>query len=271
MGDDMGGDMGGDMGDDMGGDTGGDDTMAASTSMEASADAMAGSRWPRAVIARPLTLPKSLAAIGLDLAADKSFDVVLGNIRAQYGIDDKLEAGIAYGFALKEFEAKGSLNANVGYALARGAAGGKLEVIGRGSVGYNFLTEGLNPLTAGLQAQYNISDKLAVVMPGNHLSIGLEEPNSITFGLPVGVGYQITPEFYAQLDTQLANIAIKDAGDTAIIFADTTPLAITATYNAMPALDVYVGLSMDLTPADPLGVGDTLAFLAGATYYAGDL
>lgn len=233
-----------------------------------SADAAVG-RWPRAVIARPLTLPKGLAQIGAALSANNDFSVLGLGINAGYGVSDDIEVRGGYAFALKEFEAKGSLSFGVGYKVLRGAAGGKLEVIARGDTGYSFLAEGLNPLTLGAQAQYNISDKLAVVTPGGQLSISLEEVGGvrpIALNLPVGVGYQASPVFYVQLDTRIASIEISDS-PTTVIFADTTPITVTATYNAKPNLDAFVAISTDLTN-EP---GDTLAFLVGANYYLGAL
>ncbi len=241
---------------------------AAEEATEESADAAVG-RWPRAVIARPRTLPKGLTQLGAALSANNDFSLLGLGINGGYGVSDDIEVRGSYAFSLKEFEAKGSLNFGVGYKVLRGAAGGKLEVIARGDTGYNFLAEGLNPLTLGAQAQYNISDKIAVVTPGGQLAISLEEVGGvrpIALNLPVGVGYQATPELYVQLDTRIASIEISDS-PTTVIFADTTPLAVTATYNVKPNLDAYLAISTDLTnePDDALG------FLVGANYYLGAL
>jgi hypothetical protein len=69
-----------------------------------------------------------------------------------------------------------------------------------------------------------------------------------------------------QLDTKLAQIALHDA-DTMMLGADTTPVAVTAVWNAWHALDVQVAIGTDLTT----GPGDALWFLVGARYYAGTL
>jgi hypothetical protein len=234
-------------------------------------------RWPRAVIARPLTLPKSLAQVGADITANNDFKEIALALVGGYGISDDLELTAFYSYALKEFEIKGSLDVDVGYKVLRGAMGGKLEVIARGRAGYNVLGEGLNPLRLGAQAQYNISDKLAVITPGGQLSIALEEvgvdPNAvrpISLALPVAVGYQVTPELYVQADTTVFSLEIADS-PTTVIFADTTPIQVTGIYNVMPALDVLAALKLDLTPPDPAGVGDTLNFIVGARYYLGAL
>jgi hypothetical protein len=245
---------------------------------EEGAEAPAAGRWPRAVIARPLTLPKSLIRLGADITPNKDFKVIGLALTGGYGVSDDLEVNVNYGLALKTFEAKGALTANVGYKVLRGAAGGKLEVIGRGTAGYSLLAKNPTPIVVGAQVQYNISDKLAVVSNGNNLSIALADAivppattgvKPISLFLPVGVGYQATPELYVELDTQIAQIKVSNSAN-AFIFADTTPLLVTGTYNVKPALDVTAGLSLDVTP--PVGgAGDTLAFLIGARYYMGAL
>lgn len=236
-------------------------------------DASAGGRWPRAVIARPLTLPKSLAQVGLAIGANNDFSALSGTLNGGYGISDDLELRAFYGFGLKDFEAKGALDIELGYKLIRGGMGGKLEVIARADTGYSFLGEALLPLNLGAHVQYNISDKLAVITPGRHIVISLEEIGEgeaairpIYFTLPVGVGYQATPELYVQVDTNIINLEIADS-ETTLIFADRTPILVTGTYNAKPNLDVFAAIGTDITN-EP---GDTLNFLIGANYYLGAL
>lgn len=237
---------------------------------EATTEAPAA-RWPRAVIARPLTLPGGVFQAGLDEVSNNDVSFLGSRLVAGYGINDKLEATMFYSFATKEFEAKGSLDVNVGYAAIRGAAGGKLEVVPRAQLGYSLLGEALNPLGVGAQVQYNLSDKLAVITPGGQLSVALDgDPKPIVLGVPVAVGFQATPELYFQVDTTLASLSISNS-ENAFIFADSTPAALTGIYNAIPALDVMAGLSMNATPAGDAGIGDTLAFLLGVRYYGGQL
>lgn len=255
------------------------------TAAPAPADgAAASARWPRSVIARQLTLPKGLAQVGADLGFNHDFSAIGMNLVGGYGISDDLELTGFYAFALKDFEIKGSFDVDVGYKLLRGAAGGKLEVIGRGRIGYNVLGEAANPLRLGAQVQYNVTDKLAVISPGQQIVIGLAEDaaggHPTFLQLPVAVGYQATPELYLQLDTTLAQIEITDSGN-AFFGADTTPLAVTGIYNAIPALDVIASIGLNLTPPDTIdpvtmmategSVGDSLTFLIGARYYLGKL
>ena len=88
------------------------------------------------------------------------------------------------------------------------------------------------------------------------------------------------------IDTQLAQFLISkgdlpDGVDSAgFIFADSTPLFISGTYNVVPAIDATFGIGLDLTPGDTVdamgnvtegSVGDTLSFLIGGRYYFGKL
>lgn len=249
--------------------------------------AAATGRWPRAVFARPLTLPEGLAQVGGDIVATNAFDGFGLNLVGGYGISDDLEVTGFYLFSLDDFNGKGNLDVDVGYKLARGAAGGKLEVIGRGRVGYDIGGESANPLRLGAHVQYSLTDKIALITPGQQLSIALEATpevmgvggaREIFLQLPVAVGYQATPELYLQLDTTLAKIKIADSANE-LFGADSTPIALTGVYNAMPALDVIGSFAFNLNaPADdgnPMtdepGVGDSVTVTVGARYYLGDL
>jgi hypothetical protein len=241
----------------------------------ASQPAEPSERYPRAVIARPLTLPAGVAMLGLDMTSNNDLSTMGGAPSLGYGITDDLEVQVPYTFATHDFEAKGSLNVDVGYKLLRGALDGKLEAIARVRSGYNFLTETANPLMLGVHVQYNITDSFAVItgFPSTQqISIALSDGGTMTgtkpidVSLPLSLGYQVTPLLYLQLDTKLARFNIKDSAN-AFLFADTTPAALTATYNVVNALDIHASLGTDLSNSP----GDALSFLVGAIYYAGKL
>jgi hypothetical protein len=246
------------------------------------ADGPTPSRYPRDIISRVLTYPAGLVVVGGDVSTstENFFDPAQLRPLVGYGITDDLEINFADFVLGTDENVRKSINANVGYKLLRGAMDGKLEVIGRVQVGYALEQKvedvvvaeaGLAPLLLGVQAQYNITPKIAVITPGQQLSIALDgEVKPITFALPVAVGIQLTPTVYAQVDTKLATLEIADA-ETTVIFSDTTPLALTGFLNAIPALDVFAGLTMDLTPPGDAGVGDTLGVIFGARYYIGQL
>ena len=254
----------------------GDASAAGTTTATATSEPAApAARYPRAVIERPLTLPGGVAMLGSDFTANHDMSSMGGAPIIGYGITDDLEIQVPYAFATREFEAKGSLNFDVGYKLLRGAMDGKLEVIARARTGYNFLTKAANPLMLGVHVQYNITDKLAVISgfpSSQQLSIALSDggmpgaAKPIDLALPLSVGYQATPLLYFQLDTRLASLGLSNSSN-AFIGADTTPVALTAVYNVLHALDVQASIGTDLSNSP----GDALSFLIGARFYAGQL
>jgi hypothetical protein len=230
-------------------------------------------RYPRAVIARPLTLPSGLAMIGADAGGNHDLSAMTGAPIGGYGITDELEVQVPYAFATRELEARGSLDVDVGYAVLRGALGGKLELVARVRGGYHLLDEAARPLMLGVHAQYNITDKLAVIsgVPGTQqLRISLAEDaemaTPIDLGLPLGVGVQPLPELYLQIDTKLAQLALSES-EHLVIFRDIIPVTVTAVYNVINALDVQAAIGTDVMNAP----GDSLTFLVGARFYAGQL
>ena len=230
-------------------------------------------RFPRSVIMRPLTLPAGLAMLGADMTANNDFSAMGGTPIVGYGFTDELEVQVPYSFATRDFEAKGSVGVDVGYAVLRGAAGGKLEAIARVRGGYDLLGSAATPVMLGMHLQYNLSDKIALisgVLGAQQIRISVEEDATmatpIDISLPIGVGYQPTPELYLQLDTKLAQIGLSDS-ENLLIGKDITPVGLTVLYNVIDALDVQAAVGTDLSNAP----GDSLTFLVGARYYAGQL
>ncbi|HEY0482564.1 MAG TPA: hypothetical protein VGD37_33815 [Kofleriaceae bacterium] len=251
------------------------DDGAATAATAAAEPAAPAARYPRAVIARPLTLPEGLAMLGADVTTNHDLSAMGGAPIVGYGITDDLEIQLPYAFAAREFEAKGSLNLDVGYKLLRGAIDGKLEAIARVRGGYNLLTQTANPVMLGVHVQYNLTDTFAIIsgFPGTQqLSIAVSDggvmggSKPVDFSVPISAGYQATPTLYLQLDTRLARFNLSGSSN-AFVFADTTPAALTAVYNVVNALDVQASIATDLSNAP----GDALAFLIGARYYAGKL
>lgn len=257
------------------------DPTAAPATTAAPEAAAPATRYPENIIDRPLTYPKGVAAVGVDIATFTSsfFDPAFIRILGGYGITDDFEINFGhYAFPTSDV-GKGSIDVGLGYKLLRGAAGGKLEAIARVQTGYSLLAKDLKPLGLGVHVQYNVTPKIALITPGGQLQFGLAgDKKPITFGLPVSVGFQAAPKLYAQLDTTLATFKIANSATT-IIGSDTTPIALTVYYTPKPAIDVFAGLSFDATPPDVVvgttttsgSVGDTLAILVGGRYYIGKL
>jgi hypothetical protein len=234
------------------------------------APARADDRYPSAVISRPLTLP-SILAVGADAGANNDFSAMTMSPIAAWGISDKLEVQVPYTFATREFEAKGVVGLDVGYAVVRGAVDGKLEMVARVRGGYDAAGSAATPLMLGLHVQYNVTPKLAIISgaPGTQqLHIALEKDAAgarpIELAVPIGIGVQPADTVYLQLDTRLASFALKD-GDTMLVAADPTPVALTAVWNVIPSIDVQAAIGSELTGS----FGDALTFLVGARYYSG--
>lgn len=219
--------------------------------------------WPQEIIMRVLTLPQGIWAAGIDPGADKSFDAVATGLVFAYGITNELEIGAGYGLRVEPFEAKGVARVGAGYAFYRQ---GTFEFVGRGSVGYDLLAEGMAPLGLGVQGQYTHNEKLAVVMPAGQVSVALEgdamDATPVTLGLPIGIGVQPTSAIYAQVDTVLASFGISDA-DSVFFGADVIPVNVGAYYSPSNMLDVGAGVSTDLKDTD------LTAFFAVFRYYGG--
>jgi hypothetical protein len=230
-------------------------------------------RYPRSVIARPLTLPAAVVAIGADAGGNHDLTEITGAPIVGYGITDELDIQVPYAFTARDFEARGSVGVDAGYVLVRGALDGKLEAVARVRAGYDTLDVAATPLQIGVHVQYNVTPWLAIISgtPGTQqLRIALEADadtmHPIDITLPVGVGVQPSETVYVQLDTRLLQLALRDSAN-AMLGLDTTPLALSVAWNALPALDLQGAIASDLTN-DPL---DALTFLIGARFYAGRL
>lgn len=227
-----------------------------------SATASAETVWAAENINRPLTMPASSFYAGAAVTTF-TFDQWIAGVQAGYGVSDEIEAYATYTLGLDP-SSNGAARLGGGYAFVRGAMEGKLELIGRADIGYDVEGSALAPLVAGIQGQYTIAPKFAVVMPASHLSIALDgDTKPMTFSVPVGFLFQAAPTFYAQLDTNLATIKIKDA-ENAFIFADVIPVTLTAAYNSK-MLDVGAFFTTDVknSPGDAYFVG------LFARYYGG--
>ncbi len=251
--------------------------VAAQASADPDADLTAStivsSRYDRSVIARPLTLPANLLSVGADAGGNHDLSFISGAPIAGYGITDRLEVQVPYVFAARDFEARGSLSADAGYAFLRGALDGKLECVARIRGGYNSLDKDAAPLMVGVHVQYNITPKIAVISgaPGTQqirftLAENPDGSRPIDVSLPLGIGVQPTRTVYLQLDTKLAQFNLHDSAN-AMFGTDTTPVSLTAVWNALPQLDLQAAIGTDLSH----DLKDSMTFLVGARYYAGQL
>jgi hypothetical protein len=257
--------------------------------LAAAAPAEATPRYPSAMFDRPLTLPSGLMTAGPDVTVSKSISVdpttgmtssSTANalaLTAGYGITDALEINTltpTYGLGIAPSSSgKGPIDVGVGYALLRGALGGKFEMIGRAVVGYDLGASALRPIRIGVHFQYNLTSRIGLISHdigfGNlGLSVAVDgkvKPSYLT--VPLGIAYQATPTLWIEADTALAtSVKLSDSANVSI--RDVTPVFCTALFNTLGGrLDLlgYVGA------ADAQHAGDTFAVGVGARYYVGKI
>jgi hypothetical protein len=132
---------------------------------------------------------------------------------------------------------------------------GNLSVSADASLGYDLDGEALSPLNIGARVRFRLNDQLAIttgagggpfdqlvpnITPGGgQLTISLDgDVKPIYLSLPAGVAFQATPNIYAYVNTNIANIAISDAdGIDGFIFADFIPLQAGATFSPSNTMD----------------------------------
>ncbi len=251
------------------------------------APAATSGAWPASILDRPLVLNKGMidghAALTIvnitipavpPLTMSSSSTAEFLAVGADFGAMSKLEVGADYFAELHpNFEAgNGPLILHAAYEAVNN---GKLSIAGVGQLGFNF---GTSDVTAGLgigaSVRYKITPKLAIFSPANQLNfgsllagsgaaaqltIGLSSPQPIALNLPVGVEIQATPEVYASVATDIANIAIKE-GSSTFLFSDFIPLNANLFFTAMEGkLDLGVGFADDLKHA---GDAYAVTFLA---------
>lgn len=218
-------------------------------------------QWPKEIIARPLTLPKSVIGLyGVFDIAKRTVVTVSGTppmattssstsealqVGAGFGVSDLITLGGEYTLTLNSFEAKGPLTFYGAYRLLHDA---KMSA----ALSVSF-TEDFNAsaqtLHAGLGFRYLVAPKIALftgtpIAPGHsdHLAIGLNSKAPITFSIPVGVALQASPELFAFVDTTIATFGISNSSN-AFLFSDFIPFEVGALYAANKTVDVGAALS----------------------------
>ncbi len=211
------------------------------TTVAASSPARADVNQPQEIVMRPMTTPGAQITIGGDLIYFMIGDAnATGlDLGGSFGVNDSLEVGLRYGFSLDEFEAKGDLEIEAAYAIMEGNLGVAANV----EAGYSILAEGATPLGLGARIRFRVNDQLAIISPGSQLQIALEgDPKPITLGLPIGVGYQVSPALFAFVNTSIGNLSIANSEST-FLFADFIPLQAGAFFSPSNTIDVGAALS----------------------------
>lgn len=251
----------------------------------ATGDAAVSLTWSRSVIDRPYVMNAGkLGAFAQYAIAKASFDDGMGGsisatgdgfgVGAGYGINDKLTAGLTYGFTPgligdADSEIKGDLDIFGEFQIAHD---GKLDITASADFELGLAADPVSKaIHAGLGARYNLAPKMAVFTGapygpgpvGQHLSISLDTDGPITFGVPVGFMFQATPELNLHVMTELTRIAISNAGDTIFFGADYIPLSVGGLYSVTPNIDLTALFALP----DVKEIGfDLYAFAFGVKY-----
>src|SRR5262249_40410846 len=137
--------------------------------------------------------------------------IMLLDVGASYGVVDKLQVGIDYLFALKEFEIKGTIGLHGAYSLLRND---KMDLAVAAALLLSVQQDNTVSLWLGGWFRYKVMPNLDVHTgrPGqvanalvNQLSINLNNGNAVLLRLPVGVGFQANPNLYAYAETTIAD------------------------------------------------------------------
>ena len=248
--------------------------------------------WPPSAIDRPYLRGKGSITAGADFAltrisitdpmtgisAEATLDAF--TLNGTYGITDQISAGalysISFGLGDTDFEVVGPLTLWGGYQILHKS---NLSVAATAAYSINLDNTDDMGISAGLGAKYLLSPKMAVFTGGpfgpvssggllgagpvgNHLNISLEDSGPITFDVPVGFGFQATPQLYAFATTQLASLSISNS-DSTFIFADYIPLGLGALFSVNKNIDV----AGNFTFGDLKNGVDVFAFTIGARWY----
>lgn len=226
---------------------------------------------PIEIIDRPRALPKGLMQLGGDLAIARTSVTVAGKTTSStgaalglsfgYGVADKLAVGVGYSFALKEFEAKGDLSLFAAYSFMENSRAAKMSAAATVGLGYNILGESLDPIELGVDFHYKLTPKMELFSGGGQLQIGIDPDTTASLSLPVGFGFQASPNLWAFAQTSLATIGLKPSGTT-LIGRDFTPLSLGAYYSPSAQLDV--GASFNTV--DLGGVADAFSIVFSGRY-----
>jgi hypothetical protein len=236
---------------------------------------------------RPLTLPAGKLAVDgilpiLALDVGTGTDTAVGlQVSGTYGINDKLQVGVDFGLELSP-----DFNASVliGRAAYTVLHKDKMDLAVAAALSIGLDSDNVVSLELGGWFRYRVAPKMMIftgqptTMPipslgfgtgfllgpnPYQLSIGFNDGNPIDFNLPVGFGYQATPNIW--LYGQLTIFDIISAGSTTVsdfIFSDFIPLTIGGFYTINDKMEAGLSFGDDLEHA-----GDLYAFTLNFRYW----
>jgi hypothetical protein len=217
------------------------------------------------------------------------------SVGGSFGVVDKVQVGLDYAFGLHPNGdvTKGLLGIHGAYAAMKNekmelavAANLAISLFGTNAMGNSVTNLGLE---LGAWFRYKLAEKISIftgqpALPftlggfssflappiGYQIGIGLNNSQATTLTLPVGVGFQATPQIYTFAELDLAEIylangpkdAMGNSTTATLIFKDGTPLGLGAFFSANDQLDLGLTFADDLNHA-----GDFYVITLAGRYY----
>lgn len=222
--------------------------------------------YPQEVIERPLTLNDGMAQLRGAIVRTTgdfgfiSITIFTAEVEALYGITDKLEAGVGFGFSLggdfiDPFDIR-ILGLHLRYLAADTET---WDVAPTLSFPIN-LGDGdaLNGFTIGAESRVKLNDFVALVFGQNFLELyGLSDDAGVVINIEGGVGFQIDEMFYGQLLVSPLSMSSDGTRD----LSDSLPFALTLTASPSNMVDIGVGVASDLQH-----LGDIYSLMASLAF-----
>jgi hypothetical protein len=238
---------------------------------------------------RPLTIPTGKLAVdgllplfGIGDGNDTQFGAAL-QLSGTYGVNDKLEVGADFSLALSpDFQAN-TLSGRAAYLLLHQD---KLDFAAAASLTVGLSDSNVFELDVGAWLRYRIAPKMMLftgeptTLPlpslglgviGGYLlgpipyqfGIGFNDGTPINFSLPVGFGYQATPNVWVYGQVVLLDVlSFGNTSYTDILFRDIIPITIGGYYTISDKMEAGLSLGDDLENA-----GDLYAFTFNFRYW----
>ena len=236
---------------------------------------------------RPLTLPAGKLAVDgilpiLGFADGTGTDTgVALQLSGTYGINDKLQVGLDFALELSPDFNASVLNLRGAYALLHRD---KFDLAVAAELSIGLDSDNPVALSLGGWFRYRVAQKMMIftgeptTMPipsvgfgfgyylgpnPYQLSFGLNNDNPIDFNLPVGFGYQATPNIWVYGQLVIFDIlSVNSNTSSAFIFSDFIPITIGGFYTINDKMEAGLSFGDDLEHA-----GDLYAFTLNFRYW----
>jgi hypothetical protein len=226
--------------------------------------------WPTAISDRPYGLNQGMLEVHseLPISGEGGQTYALLGIGASYGLSDAIEIGGDYAFQLSpSTDAAGVFAGHVRIRLAHNER--VSASLGAALFYSNSLSrDGLTLGAGGMSLRYRLNKQLSIFSESNlcggcvnvagpvmgqvlvlHYSSGTTSDTASVATLPVGLGFQATPQLYLSASTIVAGFVLSPTTDSQLVFRDIIPIIASAWISVSPKLDLGVSLTDELKDA----------------------